>query len=149
MLYVMGWSIVRSYKNFGSQKWPVAEGIVLETSVKKREWPRSGVRYEPTIRYSYKVGEKQYCGAKISFWDDDFGDPESAARILGRFPEGSKVAVSFNPKCEAEAVLDPKFSAMQTITTVMVPLLGSVLFGWMTFLAIFNPNELMKMAPIR
>ena len=53
------------------------------------------------IRYSYKIGEKQYSGTRISF-----GQATSPKLLLAKYREGSQVTVWVNPEHPKLAVLE-------------------------------------------
>jgi hypothetical protein len=68
----------------GSQKWPVAEGVVLDSLVAAdREQGRQ--RFRPVVRYRYQVAGRQYEGSRIGWAAaEGFGKYTRARRVLDR-----------------------------------------------------------------
>jgi Protein of unknown function (DUF3592) len=111
--------VVSSLREAAAMKrWPVAEGRVL--SAKVEEYRKSvsrgvgGARarltlYRPALLYEYKVTGKRFQGSRVAQSPGlDRGVPEFAAKVVERYPSGSRVAVRYNPKRPDESVLEPR-----------------------------------------
>ncbi len=89
-----------------SRNWPVAPGIITESSVQsnysltgRRERSRS-VR----ITYRYPANGKTYNNDVVSYGKGFFDNEYTQ---VGRYPQGSRVDVHYDPGNPARAVLDP------------------------------------------
>jgi hypothetical protein len=89
-------------------RWPVAQGRVLSAKVEKyREsvsrgtgGPRDRMTlYRPVLLYEDEVAGKRFRGSRIAQSPGlDRGVPEFAEKVVERYPDGSAVAVRYNPK---------------------------------------------------
>lgn len=87
-----------------SERWPVAPGVVLESSVTAvREESRQ--RFLPTVRYSYRVDGKRYECNRIQWAAEGFRTYTRARRLLDRYRSGSPVKVHYDPSRPGMAVL--------------------------------------------
>ena len=59
------------------------------------------------MRYRYRVGDRTYVGARISFGDHDSGDADAVSGTVDAFPVGATVAVAYDPHDPARSVLRP------------------------------------------
>jgi hypothetical protein len=87
-----------------SEKWPVVQGVVLETSVAAvREEGRQ--RFRPSVRYNYEVDGKRYEGSRLQWASEGFRKFTRARRLLDRYRTGNTVKVHYDPSRPATAVL--------------------------------------------
>lgn len=92
--------------------WQTVEGEVLESTVRKRVdrgYDSADItRYIPEVRYAYKLNGIAREGATIRVGLGDFGymsEPQ-AREHAGRYPAGTRVAVSCDPQNPNVAVLE-------------------------------------------
>ena len=100
------------------KRWPVAQGRVLSAKVEEYRQSTSrgtgGARdrmilYRPVLLYEYEVAGKRFRGSRIAQSPGlDRGVPEFAEKVVERYPDGSAVAVRYNPKRPDESVLEPR-----------------------------------------
>jgi hypothetical protein len=103
------------------KRWPIAEGRVLSARVEEyRKSVSRGVGgararltlYRPVLLYEYRVTEKRFQGTRVAQSPGlDRGVPEFAQKVVERYPNGSTVAVRYNPKRPDESVLEPRVPA--------------------------------------
>ncbi|PTL81195.1 DUF3592 domain-containing protein [Vitiosangium sp. GDMCC 1.1324] len=93
------------YRAWASERWPVAKGSVLSSSVETLRSRRS-VTFRPHVRYSYEVGSGHYTSDIIAFAATDTGNMEEAREYVGRFPAGSTVELHYEPGDPSVACLD-------------------------------------------
>ncbi len=92
--------------------WPVIDGKVIESSIKRRVDKSSEgpdiTRYIPQVRYAYMVGGVALEGVTIRIGLADFGYTiEQRARDhVGRYPAGTAVSVRYDPANPKMAVLE-------------------------------------------
>lgn len=97
-----------------SVNWPVADGKILETRVRRElrnPTGRAGGSYEvfiPQARYGYAVAGEPFEGTIIRVGVDQFGyGAEAVAQAqLAPYPIGDSVPVRYNPADPAIAVLE-------------------------------------------
>src|SRR5947207_14755424 len=90
------------------KRWPVAQGRGL--SAKVEEYRKSVSRgtggprdrmtlYRPVLLYEYEVAGKRFRGSRIAQSPGlDRGVPEFAEKVVQCYPDGSAVAVRYNPE---------------------------------------------------
>ena len=103
------------------KRWPVAQGRMLSAKVEEYRTSASrgagGARdrmtlYRAELVYEYEVAGKRFRGTRVAQSPGlHRGVPEFAARVVERYPSGSAVAVSYNPKRPDESVLEPRVPA--------------------------------------
>lgn len=87
-----------------SKRWPTSAGTVTASALE--QLPDSKRRYRAAVRYSYRVGAKEYQSDRI-FWGGNEGRRSHMASVVETYPAGCKVPVHYNPQNPAEAVIDP------------------------------------------
>ncbi|HEY4365504.1 MAG TPA: DUF3592 domain-containing protein [Bryobacteraceae bacterium] len=110
--------------------WPVAEGVVKSSRVEARKTRAGGARgtrvtlHEPVVEYLYTVGGREYFSSQVSFGARVSTQEEApAAAWAGKYPEGAKVVVHYNPEHPSVAVLETGVAfqgGMVAIAVVMV-----------------------------
>ena len=111
--------VVSSLREAAAMKrWPAAQGRVLSAKVEEyREsvsrgtgGPRDRMTlYRPALLYEYEVAGKRFRGSRIAQSPGlDRGVPEFAEKVVQCYPDGSAVAVRYNPKRPDESVLEPR-----------------------------------------
>jgi hypothetical protein len=89
-----------------SRNWPVAPGIITESSVQSHYGPtgRRNRSRSARITYRYAVNGKFYTNDVISYGKDFFENEYTQVRL---YAQGSRVEVRYDPGNPARAVLDP------------------------------------------
>jgi hypothetical protein len=82
-----------------STSWPTVSGTVTASECAKVMF-----RKQPRVTYSYSVNGAPFIGNRISFAGGY--PPKETDAILGRFPVGREVVVSYAPDKPAEATLE-------------------------------------------
>jgi hypothetical protein len=96
-----------------SQGWPSTNGLVTEARVSHSTSTDADGEaqdsYSPQVRYHYSIAGQEYEGSKISFgMQQSFSSRSKAEQALTSFPQGSQVALYYNPANPSEAVLERK-----------------------------------------
>jgi hypothetical protein len=98
-----------------SLSWPEVTGTIIKSEVAVGEsvfggdddQGQSQPMYSPEVSYTYQVGETLYTSNRISFaGKTSYSKPDKAEAVTRQFPEGSKVAVFYDPDKEDVAVLE-------------------------------------------
>ena len=93
-----------------SQQWPVTQGKILTTEVRKHipDKRSGGVRrptYKPYVRYEFTVGDQRYENDLIAFAQKNYFSDSDAQKALQKYPINTDVKVYYNPKSHKQAVL--------------------------------------------
>lgn len=102
----LGWGYYS--KGAASEKWPVAQGMILESEVAESRKTRSGSgsrMYEARVLYEYEVEGQKIKGHQVSFMDGSSSNRSDAASVVSRLPIGKVVQVHYNPTDPYEACL--------------------------------------------
>jgi Protein of unknown function (DUF3592) len=96
-----------------SKSWPTVPGAITASAVKV---PRALTSDEDTdcsveIRYSYRVGAKDYEGKRIHSGRDAMTTRLIAEEVTAKYPVGSHVDVHYRPDRPGTAVLEPRDTA--------------------------------------
>lgn len=95
-----------------SSNWPKAEGVVLESELKKTtstsrsQNHRPKTSYHAVINYEFEVSGIQYTGNRVSYGDQGYKDPGDVASIVKRYPKGRKIQVSYRSEDPNECLLE-------------------------------------------
>lgn len=87
-----------------SAGWPRAPGFVESASVV--EIPTRVTSYHAEIRYRFTVQGRSYTGDRLSY-NFKPSDKDGCARVVGRYPPGCQVQVSYDPADPSSNVLEP------------------------------------------
>jgi len=87
-----------------SKKWPTRSATITASALE--QLPQNKRRYRAAVRYSYRVGSKEYQSERI-FWGGNEGRKRHMASVVEAYPNGSRVPVHVDPQNPAEAVIDP------------------------------------------
>jgi hypothetical protein len=102
-LIVFPFAAWKAWKNIqmarASTTWPTTAGKVLAAECVKVMF-----RKQPRVTYSYAVNGTAYSSQRISFAGGY--RPKETDVILGRYPVGSEISVSYAPDKPAEATLE-------------------------------------------
>ena len=101
----LAWCTVVSSQALMAIRWPTTPGTIQSSKVVTVEGGRS-VGHMPTVSYTYQVSGVSYEGHRIYMLDSsEF--PAQARNTVAEFPVGSTVAVHFNTRDPALALLRP------------------------------------------
>ncbi|WP_246675144.1 DUF3592 domain-containing protein [Mesorhizobium sp. B2-3-4] len=94
-------------------KWPVTSGRIdasgLETVRIDSAYQRRRSVFRSRIVYSYEVAGRHYTSARVTFGANVMASlPGLVSGQIGRYAEGSKVDVHYDPANPASAVLEPR-----------------------------------------
>ncbi len=93
-----------------TENWPSVMGIVLESRVIE-DTQDTDTSYQPYIKYSYVVDNKQYINTVIYPGDIiNSGSYDSIKNFVDKYPERSQVPVYYNPNNPQDSVLIPGVS---------------------------------------
>lgn len=97
-----------------SEKWPTAQGTILESEVaESRTRAGSSSRmYEARVRYEYKVNGQKIKGDQVTFMDGSSSNRSDAAHVVNRLPVGKVLPVHYNPANPHEACLSNEVGKM-------------------------------------
>lgn len=91
-----------------SKKWPLANGVVIESFVQKREpknISKTNTRYHPFVFYKYEIDGKEYESSRLGTFLMASKNEVVAKNIVSRFSTGESVEVYYSP-------FYPKLSAL-------------------------------------
>ncbi len=135
-----GYRLIRKAR--ASAGWPAAQGKIESSTVdveKERERDSDGdihykTKYIPNIVYQYQVDGMDFMGDQISFGSTSSSSPGWAYKMRDQYPEGSEVAVYYDPEKPQEAVLQP--GAKGTTYIVLVIGVAFAITGVLIFFAV-------------
>lgn len=121
-------------------RWPTAVGTVLTSRVESRRELAPGrgnqtmVVWSPLVEYSYRVGARDYHGARIAFGPAVSAGRDLANSIAARYPEGATVTVHYDPTNPSQSTLETRvafawFSLVVTAAFFVAALFFSGRFG--------------------
>jgi hypothetical protein len=93
-------------KIWPSRFWPSVVGAITASAVEQPN-PRKKAAYAAVVRYSYRVGGRDYECGRI-FWGPNEGTKEEMAEIVAGYPVGKDVWVQHDRTNPANAVLEPE-----------------------------------------
>lgn len=98
------WTAIKSIR---ATHWPVAEGVVQASTMKRHtsNGSHGGDTFSPEVSYTFQANGASFTGNKISFGQMS-SSTDYAQRILDRYPVGKKVSVYYDPANPSEAVLE-------------------------------------------
>ena len=99
--------------------WPTVAGKIIGsridtmveenlTAVEDRRACRERELSSATVRYAYRVGDREYQSTRLYVGRPVFsGNLRAAASIVAKYPRNVQVSVHYNPDNPAEAMLEP------------------------------------------
>lgn len=123
-LVIVGAGAGAQWKAIRERRWPTTTGRVLSSEVERFNSAVSGaghgrgtsyamVLYRPAVLYEYDVGGRRYRSNRIASQPEvRVGVPEPAANTVKRYPAGSTPEVRYNPKSQAESILEARVPAL-------------------------------------
>jgi len=126
-----------------SVQWPVAHGVVMESSVRSSHSSKGGTTYHAAIRYEYTVDGVVHSGDRVAYGDYGSSNSSHARGVVNKYPVGKKVEVHYMPGNPDEALLEPGLQAQ----AFFIPAFGVVFFLAGVMTAIFIPRAMRKKLP--
>lgn len=102
LYFVHGWQRLRVDR---SRTWPSVVGTITSSAL-QRSSPQGRASYIAAVRYSYRVGGKDYAASRV-FWGTQEGREKDMAAIVAAYPAGKDIWVQHDPADPANAVLQP------------------------------------------
>jgi hypothetical protein len=111
MLLLMLWAGRRL--SAAAARWPQTVGRIVSSSVESYK-TRTGrgdsgtgaTVYQVVVEYSYRVGNRDYHGTRLSFGGQVSAGRELAEAKAAQYPPGSDVMVHYDPANPSDAVLE-------------------------------------------
>lgn len=123
-----------AFKAKQSASWPRLEGKIISSEAKKG-CGKQGNNFYPDIKYKYIVSSGgTYTSNNVVFGYDPCGSEQEAAQFAQKFPLGTTIPVSVNPRDLSEAVLMP--GTMRYIPWEVIVALSIISFAG--FIIVFN-----------
>lgn len=129
-LVTLAVGFVRLAASARTKSWPHVEGTVLSSTVEEKVSqepseedgaPARELRvFTASVKYRYKVGEKQLTGDRLSLDELETSNRNTAVELAARYPPGASISVFYEPRDPTEAVLQPGVSGGSAI----IPLVG-------------------------
>jgi hypothetical protein len=98
-----------------SLDWPIAEGVVVASSVRSQtsrsKEGRTSTSHRAEVLYEFEAEGAKWSGARVSFGEYASSDPAHARGIVARYPVGERVAVRHDPDDPGLCVLEPGLGA--------------------------------------
>jgi hypothetical protein len=115
-------------------RWPTVAGTVITSRVESRRelapggGNRTTVVCSPLVEYVYRVGERDYHGARIGFGPAVSGGRGLAEAIIARYPASTTVTVHYDPANPSQATLETRVSFGWTALVIVVLCFVAALF---------------------
>jgi hypothetical protein len=118
-----------------ARSWPTASGTVLKARIESRRNHDSdgsfNATYRPMIEYQYQVGPDSFTANTFSYGNWRASWRRGAAdQAIHDYPVGSVVAVHYNPRKPAEAILEPRAGMARTIAAGGLVCLAVGIAAW-------------------
>jgi hypothetical protein len=106
-------------RGFQTSTWPTTSAQIVradvETTKKASGFRRSGVStfsnyYIAKIEYEYTIDGQKYTGDTVGGSSSEGFDPRVADAVVAKYPVGSQVTISYNPRRPKDALIDPTCS---------------------------------------
>ncbi len=121
------------YKQFVSQSYPVATGVVEHSEVATHTSSKNGTSYSASVTYSFAVNDKVQTGKKVRYVNPPSG--AAAEQFVAEHPNKSSVAVYYNPADPSDSVLLPGVKGIDLMLGVFVAPFLAITAGlwlWLT-----------------
>ncbi len=118
------WGVIQLYEAALSYTWPHVTGTVISSVARSKLMRgRHGefITHWPEGRYEYVVGHRRFVGDRIRFLHKGMSETETR-QVVAAYPIGKSVAVYFDARNAASAVLEPG------IWWVFIPILVFAIF---------------------
>ena len=138
ILFFGGRELVRARE---STSWPVAKGIIQNSSVQDQSGDDGGRTHHAEIRYEYTIHGVIHGGSRVAYGDYGSSDSSHAQQIVNRYPKGKEISVYYLPSNHKECLLEPGI----TLQAWFMPGAGFLFFSVGILMAIFLPKAMAKM----
>ncbi|WP_372367555.1 DUF3592 domain-containing protein [Candidatus Uabimicrobium sp. HlEnr_7] len=102
-LFGFVYSTYQIYMGVSSHSWPATKGLIVSSEVIKTSSKRR-TSYEPEIKYTYKVHDKEYTG-DIYIFGYNSARLDEAEKVVAKYPENKEVRVYYKKTQPSIAVL--------------------------------------------
>jgi hypothetical protein len=115
-------------------RWPTVAGSVITSRVESRRelvpggGNRTTVVWSPLVEYVYRVGERDYHGARIGFGPAVSAGRDLAESIIARYPASTTVTVHYDPANPSQATLETRVQFGWTAFVIVVLCFAAALF---------------------
>jgi hypothetical protein len=94
-------------KGLESNKWPVAKGVILSSTIRTGHKMKSTSQrsYTPLVLYEYTVNKKKYRNNSITSFDVGGGQNKALA-VMNKYSPQTIVDVHYNSKNPSESLLE-------------------------------------------
>jgi hypothetical protein len=125
---LFGYGLYLHYKSLRSMSWPVVEGQIVDSKVVTLPNDPSGAKI--SVTFGYEVGGVPYKSNQFRFGAvGQATSIEAAKRVVGKYPTGATVPVSYDPNDPTDAVLEPgdgDYGYLFCILGLLVPLIALI-----------------------
>ena len=122
-----------------SLQWPQAQGVITSSRLVLGQFKQTK-GYRPEIQYRYQVGATEYFGSRRSFNRPHLATHAASQSVIDAYPAGKTVAVFYDPKDPAFALLEPGLAGDMTMIYRM-DLLFIAAFGAALLIALYKFRE--------
>jgi hypothetical protein len=122
-----------------SAQWPQANGVITSSYLRVGYFKHRKT-YLPEIRYRYQVGPAEYSGSRRSFNTVHLATQAASQSVIDAYPVGKTVAVFYDPKDPASALLEPGIAGDLTLLYKM-DLFFIAAFGAALLIALYKFRE--------
>lgn len=121
------------WRKLAAESWPSRPARITDAYVSAQRG-RGGLAYRPMICARYEGETQTFCVSRLRYGGFVFGGGERQAReAVARYPEGSRVAIHYDPDDPKETVLEARSSwtEMLTLSGVAIGFLSLPVFLWL------------------
>jgi hypothetical protein len=117
-----------------ARRWPTATGTVLTSRAEsRRELVARGqgqtvVMWSPLVEYSYRVGTRDYHGARVAFGPAVSGPRGLADATVARYPAGTSVTVHYDPSNPSQSTLETRIAFAWPSLVITVAFFAAAIF---------------------
>ncbi len=115
-------------------RWPTAAGTVLSSRAEPRRTlvpggqGQTAVMWSPLVEYGYRVGARDYHGARIAFGPAFSGARELADVTVARYTTGATVTVHYDPANPSQSTLETRVAFRWLSLVVTAAFFAAALF---------------------
>jgi hypothetical protein len=101
--FLLGRSVIELFRASASTEWLQVDGEVFQARMVRTA--RRG--WLPDIRYTYRLGDKEFIGRRLAFGREYWHFKGAGERAVARHPAGRAVTVYVHPHRATLCVLEP------------------------------------------
>ena len=105
-LGLLGFGFREIVRGWQSSSWPVADGVILNSSVESHSGSKGGTSYSINLSYRFVIDQRGHTGDKIAFGGRP-GGHSGAWGVVNRYPAGKSIKVAYHPGNPDLCVLEP------------------------------------------